>query len=68
MEKRPDRLELIVGLDPQGEPISGCVTDPQGQRRTFSGWLDLMDILDGARHQDQPDPIVDTPHQPGGTK
>jgi hypothetical protein len=43
-------LELIVELDPLREPISGRVTDARGRRRTFSGWLDLMEVLDGARH------------------
>jgi hypothetical protein len=50
MVKRRHRLELIVGLDLVGEPITGDVIDALGRRRAFSGWLDLMEVLDGARH------------------
>jgi hypothetical protein len=50
VEKRLHRLELTVELDPVREPISGRVSDARGRQRTFSGWLDLMDVLDGARH------------------
>jgi hypothetical protein len=65
MGKRPHRLELTVELDPRGEPISGCVTDDRGRRRTFSGWLDLMDVLD-ERHHVEAEPIDGAPNEPGG--
>lgn len=48
---RPNRLELTVAVDRRGEPISGCVTDASGRRLAFSGWLDLMDVLDGERRR-----------------
>lgn len=47
--------ELTIELDPPREPISGCVTDTDGRRRPFSGWLELMDILDHARYHSQDD-------------
>jgi hypothetical protein len=62
------RLEVIVELGPLHEPISGRVIDNQGRRRSFSGWLDLMDILDRARHHNDLDPTDDTTRQSGGTR
>jgi hypothetical protein len=60
---------VLVELDPFGEPISGCVTDGRGRRRTFSGWLDLMDVLDHARYDAHPTNDVRTHrgvHHPAG--
>ena len=59
MEEHLHRLELTVELDPMREPISGRVTDTRGQRRTFSGWLDLMDILDDIRQDVELQPASD---------
>lgn len=64
MAKSLNRLELTLELDPLREPISGRVTDARGQRRTFSGWLDLMDVLDGARHNIELQPST-TPRAQG---
>jgi hypothetical protein len=61
-------VELLVQLDPLCEPISGRVTDGRGQHQTFAGWLDLMDILDRARHRHEVEPNDDTKQQSGGTK
>ena len=47
-------VELRVELDPLREPISGRVTDCRGRHKTFSGWLDLMEILDRARDNAPP--------------
>ena len=57
-----------MGLEPRVEPITGCVTDAHGRRRTFSGWLDLMEILDTARRDHEIEPADEARHQPGGTE
>lgn len=57
-----------MGLEPRVEPITGSVTDAHGRRRTFCGWLDLMEILDTARRDHELEPADEAPHPPGGTK
>jgi hypothetical protein len=44
-------VQLLVELEPQSEPIGGRVVDASGRRRAFSGWLELMELLDGARRR-----------------
>jgi hypothetical protein len=51
MERRANCLQLTLELDPLHEPISGSVIDPRGRRQTFSGWLDLMDVLERLRQR-----------------
>ncbi len=49
MRKQRHRVDLIVEIDGVPEPITGRVIDDRGQRRSFSGWLDLMEVLDDVR-------------------
>jgi hypothetical protein len=49
MATRRDPLELMVELDRDCDPISGRVVDAGGRVRTFAGWLELMEMLDGPR-------------------
>jgi hypothetical protein len=66
MDESAHRVELTVQLDPLSEPIGGSITDVDGRRRCFAGWLELMEILDGARRHHL-DP-ADTPQRRGGTR
>jgi hypothetical protein len=50
MRERDGHLELTVKLDPAREPITGDIVASGGQARAFSGWLELMELLDAARH------------------
>ena len=44
-----DRVHLGVALEPDGEPIRGTVCDGDCARLEFSGWLELMSVLETAR-------------------
>lgn len=42
------RVHLHVALEGDHEPIRGTLTDSDGTRHDFTGWLELMSALDAA--------------------
>ena len=49
MARHQHRLDLQLELDRDREPISGRITDATGRGGAFSGWLELMGLVDAAR-------------------
>ena len=45
-------VSLRLDLQPDTEPISGCIEHPDGSRRPFWGWLELIAELEDAAAED----------------
>ena len=43
-----DRIRLVVGIDPAGEPLSGTIADGSKERH-FAGLLELISQIEAAR-------------------
>lgn len=52
-EAPPETLSVTVELDRDADPIRGSVSEPAGERRSFSGWLELLEALHRARTADR---------------
>jgi hypothetical protein len=46
-EPAPDRV--LIEIDPAAEPISGVIRHGASPARAFSGWLELVALLDSER-------------------
>jgi len=56
----PESLRVVIDLDPGPGAPSGRVTDERGVRARFSGWLELMDRVEGVLRragEGEPQPI-----------
>lgn len=49
MSDEPRNIDLTVSLEQDAHHIRGCVTDVDGGIHAFSGWLELMSVIDVAR-------------------
>ena len=58
-------VRLVLALDPVEDPPSGHLVDEQGSVTAFSGWLQLMDGVEGARRRAATDEPSEQP--PTGT-
>jgi hypothetical protein len=45
------RVHVELWIDPDSEPISGCVALDDGQREEFGGWVELTAAIETARQQ-----------------
>jgi hypothetical protein len=43
-------LELLIDVD--SDPISGSVCNGTGRAKPFSGWIELVSVIEAARRQD----------------
>lgn len=41
--------ELLVRFEPASDPPTGCVRDPHGAEHRFTGWLELLHLLEHHR-------------------
>jgi hypothetical protein len=46
----PTTIRVVIELDPAAEPISGMLTQDDGQTMAFHGWLALTEALEASRH------------------
>lgn len=53
-------VSLRLDLQPDSEPISGCIEHPDGTRRPFWSWLELIHELEAAVGE-AAGPVTDTP-------
>ena len=53
-ETPSETLSVTVELEKDADPISGSVSEAAGQRRSFSGWLELIAALQRARDEGRP--------------
>jgi len=44
-------VRLVLAVDPAGDPPTGHLVDEHGSVIAFSGWLQLMDGVEGARQR-----------------
>jgi hypothetical protein len=49
IESRDGVLQVELALLPEADPIRGWVRTADGAETAFSGWLELMQLIDGAR-------------------
>jgi hypothetical protein len=54
-------LSLMIDID--SDPITGSVSVGIGEARPFSGWMELVDVIEAARHPVQlpVDPVAGRP-------
>lgn len=46
-----DWLRLVIEVDPRTEPVRGFFDDGRRGRLPFAGMLELLALLEAARHQ-----------------
>jgi hypothetical protein len=51
-------LRVELNLMPDAEPIQGCARGADGVKHAFTGWLELVAVLDQAR-------VSQPPRKPG---
>lgn len=56
-------LRVLIDLDPGTERLSGWLTEPDGHRQWFGGWLELASGMERIRRQVS----VDATAQPPGS-
>jgi len=39
-------LRVVLELQPERDPASGCLVDEQGRRHAFTGWLAFFALLE----------------------
>jgi len=49
MPLETERTQVTLELEPEAEPIRGRLRDAQGESRPFTGWLELLSLLDRLR-------------------
>jgi hypothetical protein len=49
MSVEPERVRLLLEIDPDEEPIAGKLTGPSGEVVPFHGWIALTALLESSR-------------------
>jgi hypothetical protein len=55
----PDRVRFELEIERDHQPIEGCLTDERGNATPFTGWLELMALLEKP-HADPQRPPADS--------
>ena len=45
---QPARTQVMLDIELDSEPIQGSLSDRDGVSRAFSGWIELVSLLQGA--------------------
>jgi hypothetical protein len=45
---RPARVQVTLDIEPDSEPICGSLSDRDGASQAFSGWIELVSLLQDA--------------------
>lgn len=54
-EASGDRCRIEVIFTADAVPVTGHITTPTGEDTTFTGWLELIQILEEARTRSEPE-------------
>jgi hypothetical protein len=49
MRREPASERVLIEIDPSADPITGVVRHGAGPARSFSGWLELVALLESER-------------------
>jgi hypothetical protein len=52
-------VRLVLAVDRAADPPTGHLVDERGSVTAFSGWLQLMDTVDGARRRSNTSEVPD---------
>jgi hypothetical protein len=57
----PDRVRFELEIERDRQPIEGCLTDERGTTTPFTGWLELMALLEKPQADPQLPPADSAP-------
>jgi hypothetical protein len=65
---QPARAQVTLDIELDSEPIHGSLSDRDGASQAFSGWIQLVSLLQGAAttrqpHTGQPLALVELPRR-----
>jgi hypothetical protein len=53
---RPTRAQVTLDIERDSEPISGSMSDRNGASQSFSGWIELVSLLQAVATTRAPQP------------